>query len=195
MSQRTDITQLLVSWKAGNADALNDLVGALYTELHQLARSLLRRERTAKTLQPTALINEAILRLMGSSQPDWESRRQFVGIAARVMRRILVDQARSRQAAKRPQAANQVDLDFEAEIINLDQSAELLAVDSALQRLEQIDPRQARVVELKFFGGMTVDEIADVLEHSSATVTRDWRVAREWLRRELNSADKDEKQG
>jgi len=156
----------------------------VYNELHRLASSYMRRERRNHTLQPTALLNEAYLRLLGQNRTDWRSRAQFFGVAAQFMRRILVDHARARVSAKRlGGAAEPLD---EATVAAPSRPPELLALDEALERLARVDPRKARVVELRYFGGLTVEETADVLEVSAITVMRDWSFAKAWLQRELH---------
>jgi len=179
------VTGLLNQWAAGDANALEKLLPAVYAELHRVARRSLRRERDAHTLQPTALINEAIERLLGGARvPHWESRTQLVGIMARAMREVLVDSARHAQAAKRPNRADRVDL--EAVDLAID-DGQILLIDDSLRHLARIHSRQARVVELKYFGGLTLEEIASTLAASEATVTRDWRIARAWLKRHMES--------
>lgn len=179
MSSTEDITTLLQRWGDGDRAALDTLTPLIYTELRHLARRALRSERDDHTLQTTALVSEAFIRLVGQDRTHWQTRAHFCAVAAQAMRRILVDEARRRLAAKRPDPALRAEL---SEEVPLPQPAdELIALDDALQRLAQLDPRQARVVELKFFAGMELDEIAAVLAVGSATVTRDWRLARGWL--------------
>lgn len=180
------ITRLLQEWSGGRSDAVERLVPLVYRELHGLASRHLARERGAHTLQPTALVHEAYLRLSKTASPDWQDRGHFFAVAARVMRRILVDHARQRRRIKRGGAAPVVPLDdvepaAGAAIDPLD----ALALDGALSRLEDLDAQQAKVVELRFFGGLTVEETAEVMGVSSGTVKRDWAVARAWLYREL----------
>jgi RNA polymerase sigma-70 factor (ECF subfamily) len=182
-----DITRLLHEWRGGNAEALQRLIPLVYGELHALASRYLSHERRDHTLQTTALVNEAYLKLAGQRQVDWQNRAHFFGIAAQLMRRILVDHARRDRRKKRGGGAPHVplgDLDPPAAAPPVD-AADAYAVDRALSRLEAIDPQQGRVVELRYFGGMTVDEAAEVLGVSPATVKRDWSVARAWLYREL----------
>jgi len=179
MDDPGEITTLLQRWSAGEQSALQTLTPLVYAELRQLARRALRGERDDHTLQTTALVHEAFIRLVGHDRTHWQTRAHFCAVAAQAMRRILVDEARRRLAAKRPDPALRAEL---SEEVPLPQPAdELIALDDALQRLAQLDPRQARVVELKFFAGMELDEIAAVLAVGSATVTRDWRLARGWL--------------
>ena len=185
-SQSPDqITRLLQAWRDGDTVARDRLMTLVYDELHRLARRYMRRERRGHTLQTTAIINEAYLRLMGQSRVDWRSRAQFFGLAAQFMRRILVDHARARQSAKRRCVAT-VSLD-EAWVYAPERAPALIALDDALERLSTLDPRKARVVELRYFGGLSADETADVLDVSAVTVMRDWSFAKAWLRRELTS--------
>jgi RNA polymerase sigma factor (TIGR02999 family) len=185
-SQSPDpITRLLQAWRDGDTVARDRLMTLVYDELHRLARRYMRRERRGHTLQTTAIINEAYLRLMGQSRVDWRSRAQFFGLAAQFMRRILVDHARSRQSAKRRCVAT-VPFD-EAWVYAPERAPALIALDDALERLSTLDPRKARVVELRYFGGLSADETADVLDVSPVTVMRDWSFAKAWLRRELTS--------
>jgi RNA polymerase sigma-70 factor, ECF subfamily len=177
-----DITALLKDWGEGDREALERLMPIVYGELKRLASSYLRSERPDHTLQPTALVHEAYLRLQGQRSVVWSNRAHFFGIAARIMRRILVDHARRRRAAKRDAAALRLTLVDDASV---DRAPELIALDSALTGLERLDPQQARVVELRYFGGMTVEETAEAAGISTATVKREWRTARAWLRREI----------
>jgi RNA polymerase sigma-70 factor, ECF subfamily len=179
------ITRLLQAWRDGDTTARDDLMTCVYGELHRLARGYMRRERPGHTLQTTALINEAYVRLMGQSRIDWQSRSQFFGVAAQFMRRILVDYARARQSAKRqPAGSAPVPLD-EAAVFAPERAPALIALDDALDRLATVDARKARVVELRYFGGLTVEETADLLDVSPVTVMRDWSLAKAWLQREL----------
>ena len=180
-----DVTRLLVRWEGGDRAALDALMPLVEQELRQLARSYLRRERSGHTLQPTALVNEAYLKLVDQRDARWQSRAHFYGVAAQLMRRILVDHARARAAEKRggPQAYA-VTLG-EADRVSAQPAVDLLAVHEALEELAALDAQQARVVELKFFGGLTIEETAEALGVSHATVERDWKAARAWLRRKL----------
>ena len=185
MTESPSITRLLIDWSGGNRAALEDLTPQVQSELHALARTYLNRDRRNRTLQPTALISELYLRLIDQSQPvQWESRAHFFGIAARLMRHILVDYARSRRAAKRGGGAVAITLD-EAMAFSPGNVPDILAVDQALNRLAQVDERKAKVIELRYFGGMSGEEIACESGLSIATVKRDLRVAEAWLRREL----------
>ena len=174
-----EVTVLLRRWRAGDAGALEKLTPLVYQELRALARGYLRSERADHTLQPTALVNEAFLKLIGQDRVDWETRSQFIGLAAQAMRRILVDHARRRLADKRPDPKQRLDLEH-AEGVP-DRPEELVALDTALEDLARLDPRQAQVVELKYFGGLELEEVASALGISTATVTREWRLARAWL--------------
>jgi RNA polymerase sigma factor (TIGR02999 family) len=180
-----EITSLLQRWSGGDRAALERLTPLVYAELHQLARRAMRDEPSDLTLQTTALVNEAYIRLVGQQRVQWQTRAQFAAVAAQAMRRILVDEARRRHAAKRPDPAQRQELADSIELPTRD--ADLIALEDALERLAQLDARQARVVELKFFGGLELDEIARVLEIGSATVTRDWRMARGWLHQALRA--------
>jgi RNA polymerase sigma factor (TIGR02999 family) len=168
--------------KGGDNEALPKLIPLLYNDLRRLAAHCLREERPAHTLQPTALVHEAYLRLMDQTRAEWQNKAQFMGVAAQLMRRILVDYARQRVAAKRGGAARPVDLDSVEAGGGIELSEELLAVDEALERLAKLDPQQARVVELRYFGGMTVEETAEALGIAPRTVKRDWAMAKAWLR-------------
>jgi len=184
MSATHDVTRLLVQWANGNKEALDDLTPLVYKELRRLAASHLRRERKSHTLQPTALVHEAYLRLVDQKNPNWQNRLHFFGVAARLMRQILVDHARSRQADKR--AARKVSLE-EAVSFQQERSRDLLALDTSLSALEKFDPRKCRAVELRYFGGLSMDEIAQTLDVSAVTVRRDLRMAEAWLHREMQS--------
>ena len=179
------ITQLLIKWSDGDHGALEELMPLVYGELRRLARSYLRRERPDHTLQPTALVHEAYLRLIDQRRANWQNRSQFFGIAAQMMRRILVDHARLRQAGKRGDRDYQVSLD-QADLVANQQAVDLLGLDDALNRLVTFSLQQSRIVELRYFGGLTIAETAALLGVSHATVEREWSVARAWLRRELS---------
>jgi RNA polymerase sigma factor (TIGR02999 family) len=186
MEPQGDITALLVKLRVGDRAAEHELVSMVYDELRRLARSYMGRERPDHTLQATALVNEAFLRLTAASgNVEWQNRAHFFAVAANIMRRILVDYARSANAGKRPNRARRATLES-ALLFNDEQSAELLDLDSALDRLKQWDPRQCRIVELRFFVGLSLEEIAEVLGVSTRTVKRDWTMARAWLHGELN---------
>jgi len=178
-----DITELLLEWSGGNPDALQRLTPLVYGELHRLAHHYMAGERDGHTLQSTALVNEAYLRLVQTNRVQWQNRAHFFAVSAQLMRRILVDFARSRQYAKRGGKAPMLSLDDVA--VAVDDCAELVALDDALRALGAIDSRKAQMVELRFFGGLSVEETAEVLKVSVETVARDWKLARVWLRREL----------
>jgi RNA polymerase sigma factor (TIGR02999 family) len=179
-----DVTALLLAWADGDRGALDALIPAVYDELHRQAAHALRHEAPGHTLHTTDLVHEAYLRLVDEPHVRWEGRSQFFGIAARTMRRVLVDHARARHAAKRGGGAQQVTL---ADDVGPDPAGavDVLALDEALDRLATLDARQARVVELRYFAGLGIEQVAEVLGVSPATVKRDWTVARAWLRREL----------
>ncbi len=181
------ITLLLRQWKDGNPDRLNELVPLVESELRQIARRYMRAERSGHTLQTTALINEAYLRLIGEHQIDWQSRSHFLAIAARLMRQILVDYARRSNRGKRADALDALPLDEDL-VLSPVRSAQLVNLDEALERLAQTDARKAQVVELRYFGGLSVEEAAQVLQVSPNTVIRDWSLSKAWLKRELESA-------
>jgi RNA polymerase sigma factor (TIGR02999 family) len=180
-----EITQLLVEWADGDRVALDKLMPLVYGELRQIAKRYIRRQSPGHTLQTTALIHEAFLKLVNQSEKQWQNRAHFFGVAAQAMRTILVDYARSRQYAKRGGDMPKVALD-EAATVSEERAAELVALDDALQLLAQIDQRKSRVVEMRYFGGLSVEETAEVLKVSANTVMRDWRLAKTWLRRELS---------
>jgi len=183
-----DVTRLLREWGKGDADAASELFPIVYAELRRLARRYMRHERRDHTLQTTALINEAYLRLATQKRADWQNRTQFFAVAAQMMRRILVDYARTRAYQKRGGTAANVTLDVDQGALSApERGPELVALDSALERLATFDARKAKVVELRYFGGLEAQEIADVLGVSAVTVTRDWKMAKAWLRQELNA--------
>ncbi len=182
-NDRGQVTQLLKAMSAGDSQAAEDLLPLVYSELHRLAKAYMRRERSDHTLQATALINEAYLRLVGEDI-DWNSREHFIGLAAHVMRRVLVDYARTRNAEQRGGGLQRVEMQDDLAISpeQLDQVEEL---DAALKKLEKENPRQARVVELRYFGGLSVEQIGSLLQIAPRSVKRDWALARVWLFREL----------
>jgi len=184
MSATHDVTDLLVQWVNGNKEALDDLTPLVYKELRRLAASHLRKERKSHTLQPTALVHEAYLRLVDQKNPNWQNRSHFFGVAARLMRQILVDHARRRQADKR--AARNVSLE-EAVSFHRERGRDLVALDSSLNALEKLDPRKCKAVELRYFGGLSMNEIGQTLGVSAVTVRRDLRMAEAWLHREMQS--------
>jgi RNA polymerase sigma factor (TIGR02999 family) len=183
-ASRVGVTQLLQAWGQGEKAALEKLIPLVYKDLRRRAHYCMGRERPGHTLQTTALIHEAYLRLAGSKPVSWENRAHFFGIAARVMRQVLVDHARSRRYLKRGGGAQRVSLD-EGLFVHPGLRRDLVTLDEALTALAQCDERKARVVELRFFGGLSVDEAAEVLKVSPETVKRDWRLARAWLFREM----------
>ena len=185
-----EITRLLLAWSEGDRDALDRLAPLVYAELRRLAKSYMRKERAGHTLQTTALINEAYLRLIDAGQVEWRNRAHFFGVAARAMRQILVAMARERGCQKRGGGARRVSLD-EAMVIDAGPDEDLVALDEGLEALAQFDGRKAQVVEMRFFGGLTEAEIAAALDVSSETVRRDWRLARSWLRRKLSGEQND----
>ncbi len=185
-----EITQLLLAWSEGDKQALDRLVPLVYDELHRLAQSYMRRERAGQTLQTTALIHEAYVRLIDANRVQWQNRAHFFGVAARVMRQILVAMARERGYQKRGGGAGQISLE-EGMMIDEGRGEDLVALDEALGALGQFDARKAQVVEMRFFGGLTEEEIAEALDVSPETVRRDWRLARSWLRWRLSGEQND----
>jgi RNA polymerase sigma-70 factor (ECF subfamily) len=188
MPPSSDITRLLLAWSDGNQAALEQLLPLIERELHRIARHYMRREHPGHTLQTTALVNEAYFRLVDQKNVRWQNRAHFFGIAAQIMRRILLNYARDRHRLKRRADAVHVSLS-EVAIITPEKSAELIALDEALKRLAAIDERKCRVVELRYFGGLSVEETAEVLGVSQITVARDWKMAKAWLAREIRHAD------
>src|SRR5215510_8739953 len=186
-----DITRMLMAWSNGDRAALDQLMPIIYEELRHLANRYMQRERADHTLSTTALVHEAYLRLIDQRQVRWQNRAHFFAVAAQMMRRILIDHARSHQYAKRGGGAIQVSLD-EAAAVTEARAAELLAVDEALERLTALDARKGRIVELRFFGGLTEEETAEVIGVSLPTVQREWRAAKAWLRRMLAAGEIDE---
>jgi RNA polymerase sigma factor (TIGR02999 family) len=181
-----DVTALLIRWGEGDQSAIDRLMPVVYDELRRIAGRHFRRERPGNTLQPTALVNEVYLRLVDQRGVSWQSRAHFFGIAARLMRQVLVDRARSRQAAKRGGADYRLDLTDISDVPDKSRPLDLLALDQALERLASFDPQQGRIVELKFFGGLSIEETAEVMTTSPATVKREWALAKSWLFRELS---------
>ncbi len=181
----SDVTLLLKAWSDGDRDALDELMPIVYSELYRLARARLQGERADHTLQTGALVNEAYMRLVDQTRVRWQNRAHFFGTAAGLMRRILIDHARERRSAKRGGGATRVELD-EARGAAENTDIDVLALDVALDRLEKMDPRQCRLVVLRFFGGLTVNEVASIMGMSSGTVKREWNAAKLWLRRELD---------
>ncbi len=180
-----EVTQLLIEWSNGDQAALDKLMPLVYDELRRIARGYLARQGTGHSLQPTVLINEAFIKLVGNPEKKWENRAHFFGVAAQAMRHILVDYARSKQYAKRGGGVHLTPLD-EALAVSAERVAELVALDDALKDLARVDPRKCKVVELRYFGGLSVEETAEVLKVSAITVMRDWSMAKAWLHRELS---------
>lgn len=186
-----DVTRLLKEWRGGSQDALNHLIPLVYSELRSRAAQYLRRERPGHTLQPTALVHEAFIKLVGQHAAPWQSRAQFFGVAALLMRRILVDHLRSKHAGKRGGMCIAVEIEEGTEAEVRAMPVDVVAVDEALSRLAALDPELARLVELRFFGGLTVEETAEVVGSSPRTVKRAWRSAKAWLHNELSGGDRD----
>jgi len=190
MNSAENVTHLLLKWSHGDRQALEELMPLVYSELRRLARNYLRKERPGHTLQPTALVNEAYLKLIDQRSARWQNRAQFYGVAAQLMRRILVDHARQHRAAKRGGSNQQrLSITSAGQIgegrVSSEPSIDLLALHEALEELTAMDPQQGRIVELKFFGGLSIEETAEVMGIGHATVERDWKMARAWLRRKL----------
>jgi RNA polymerase sigma-70 factor, ECF subfamily len=181
-----DVTQLLLDWSKGNKEALDKLVPLVYDELRRIASRYMAKERRGHTLQTTALVNEAYVRLIDQKSVQWQNRAHFFAIASQLMRRIVVDHARNHARAKRGGGVQKVSLD-EAAVVSREVASDLIALDEALTRLAAIDPRRSQVVELRFFGGLSVDETAEVLKISTVTVMRDWSMAKAWLKRAVTS--------
>ncbi len=182
------MTRLLVAWGEGDTVALDQLMPLVYEELHRLAHQCMSRERPGHTLQTSGLVNEAYLRLVDQKNIHWQNRAHFFVIAARLMRRILVDYARKRGYAKRGGDARRVPLD-EALIVSAERAADVVALDEALKSLAEIDPRKSQIVELRFFGGLSIEETAEVLAVSPGTIMREWTLAKAWLKRAVTSAE------
>ncbi|HEX3145661.1 MAG TPA: sigma-70 family RNA polymerase sigma factor [Pyrinomonadaceae bacterium] len=186
MTPAQNLTELLVAWGNGDDSARDELMPLVYEELHRLAHRHMGRERIGHMLQTSGLVNEAYLRLIDQSQVHWQNRAHFFAVAARMMRRILVDYARSRRYAKRGGGAPEISLD-EALTVSDERSSEVVALDEALTRFAQVDERKSQIVELRFFGGLSIEETAAVLALSPGTIMRDWTLAKAWLRRELSN--------
>ncbi len=179
-----DVTKLLHAWADGDKGALDDLIPQVYAELHRLARSTLRREGANKKLQTTEVVNEAYLQLVRQRHVRWQNRAHFFGIAAQIMRRILMEQARRRKAAKRGSGVEPIALDV-SPLLAAQPAVDVTDLDEALERLTLLDARQGQLVEIRFFGGLSIEETAEVMKLSPATIKREWNSARAWLRREL----------
>src|SRR5205809_1759724 len=186
MSSSENVSQLLVKWGEGDQAALDQLMPLVYSELRRLASNYLRRERQNHTLQPTALVNEAYLKLIDQKSARWQNRAHFYGVAAQLMRRILVDHARQHQAAKRGGPSLERLSITSAGQLGEKPDLDLLALNEALEELKTFDPQQERIVELRYFGGLSIEETAEVMGVGHATVERDWKMARAWLRRKLD---------
>ena len=182
-----DVTILLQRMREGDGDAVNRLIPLVLAELRQLAQHYLRSERAGHTLQPTALVNEAYLRLVGDQARSWQNRAHFIGVTASLMRRILIDQARRHRAKKRGGGELLVEIDGKRDGFQFERMEEMLALNDALDRLEKLSPRQRQVIELRYFGGLTLEETAEAMNVSIVTVRRDWMVARAWLKAEIRS--------
>jgi len=189
-SDSAKVTRLLLEWGEGNQQALEALVPLIYKELRNLAHNFLYRERPGHTLQTTALVHEAYLKLIDQNDARWQNRAHFFAIAAQAMRRILIDSARKHAAAKRGGPQEKLSLDEVADIA-LEPDINLLKLDEALHELAKIDPRQSRIVELRYFGGLTIEETAEVISVSPATVKREWMMARAWLHQEITESESD----
>lgn len=187
MPSSHSVTQLLNQWNQGDREALNELMPLIYEELRKMARRYMRQQNPGHTLQTTALIHEAYLRMVKQKEKHFQNRAHFFGVAAQAMRHILVDYARSRHAAKRGGDARAISLE-EAALVTQERASELVAFDDALKELEELSKRQSQVVELRYFGGLSVEETATALEVSPETVMRDWKMAKTWLHRALNAA-------
>ncbi|MEO6725808.1 MAG: sigma-70 family RNA polymerase sigma factor [Blastocatellia bacterium] len=183
-SPNNDVTQLLIDWRKGDQAALDQLVPLIYQELHKIAGGYLSRERSGHTIQPTALIHEAYLRMVAQQMPEWQNRKHFFGVAAQLMRQILVENARSHSAAKRGAGEQNLPLE-EALVYSTERPGDLVALDDALNSLAALDPRKSRMVELRFFGGLSLEETAEVMGVSIPTVVREMRLAQAWLHREM----------
>ncbi len=186
MGSDNDITQILIDWRDGDPDALDRLMPLVYDELRRLARGYLRKQHHHETLQPTVLVHEMYMRMVNQQEVNWESRAQFFGMAATLMRRILVDHTREKMAVKRGGGEVRLSLS-QADRFGRGSDVNLIALDDALKELEELNPQHARIVELRYFGGLTINETAEVLGISHATVERGWSLARAWLRRQIQN--------
>jgi len=186
----SEVTELLIDWRNGDRNALDKLMPVVYEELRRLAKRYMAAERPGHTLQTTALVNEAYCKLLNHNQMQWQNRAHFFAIAAQVMRRLLVDHARTRRYAKRGGGARPISLD-EVALVTEERASDVLALDEALSRLANFDPRKGEIVELRYFGGLSVEEVADVLAVSPITIKREWLKAKAWLQRELDERHSD----
>jgi RNA polymerase sigma factor (TIGR02999 family) len=190
-SSPQEVTQLLIDWSNGDQAALDKLMPLVYDELRRMAKRYMSRQTPGHTLQTTALINEAFIKLVGQQEMQWQNRSHFFGVAAQAMRHILVDYARSRKYEKRGGGAQKVSLD-EALMVSDERAAEIVALDDALKELAKVDLRKCQVVEMRYFGGLSVEETAEALNVSPVTVMRDWSMAKAWLHRELSKSEEKE---
>lgn len=188
MQTSHDVTQLLLKWSSGNKDAFGELLPLVYRELQKIAHRYLIRERNSNTLQTTALVHEAYIKLIDQNRVQWQNRAHFFGIAAQAMRRILVDNARQRLADKRGKGAEKVSIDEGMIDISDERAGNLVDLDEALKKLAEIDPQKSQLVELRYFGGLSIEETAEVLGVSVATINRQWRTAKAWLYNEVKSS-------
>lgn len=188
MQTSHDVTQLLLKWSSGNKDAFGELLPLVYRELQKIAHRYLIRERNSNTLQTTALVHEAYIKLIDQNRVQWQNRAHFFGIAAQAMRRILVDNARQRLADKRGKGAEKVSIDEGIIDISDERAGNLVDLDEALKKLAEIDPQKSQLVELRYFGGLSIEETAEVLGVSVATINRQWRTAKAWLYNEVKSS-------
>jgi len=186
MNTSHDVTELLLEWSKGKGNALDELLPLVYRELQKIAHRYLSRERSSNTLQTTALVHEAFLKLVDQNRVEWQNRAHFFGVAAQAMRRILVDNARQRLADKRGSGAEKISLEEGVIDVSDEKASDLVELDAALQRLSEIDEQKSRLVELRYFGGLSIEETAEVLGVSIATVNRQWRVAKAWLYKEIS---------
>ncbi|HET6853882.1 MAG TPA: sigma-70 family RNA polymerase sigma factor [Pyrinomonadaceae bacterium] len=184
MNRTHEITELLRAWSAGDSEALDKLIPLVDHELRRIAHAYMLKEKPGHTLQTTALVNEALMRLLEGEQINWQSRKHFYALVARRMRQVLIEHARAHLAIKRGQRPEQIDFN-EAIVLTTEMSEELVMLDEALEKLAKVDERKAKIVEYRYFGGFTIEEVADLLDTSPATVEREWRLARSWLRREM----------
>jgi RNA polymerase sigma factor (TIGR02999 family) len=188
IATRQEVTQVLLDWNRADGNAAERLIPLVYDELRRLARQYLQRERSDHTLQATGLVHEAYLRLVDQSSVTWQNRAHFFGVAAQAMRRILVDHARSHRAEKR--GGDREKLEFDEELLpSGERAVDLIALDDALRELERLDSRQSQIVELRFFGGLTNEEIGEALDISPRTIKREWRLAKAWLRRQISEEE------
>lgn len=185
MSDQSDITELLIKWNSGDRQAFEKLMPLVYDELHRIASRHLRRESNERTLQTTALVHEAYLKIIDQTRANWQNRAQFYGVSASIMRRILIDHARKRLRGKRGGGAFKLSLDDGRIDVSDERASELVALDEALERLAHEDPNKAKIVELRYFGGLSIEETAEVMGIGTATVIRHWRIVKAWLYKEI----------